>query len=149
MVETLRKLCLTSVVTVFSPGMAQLLFGSIISIAACVMQIRLHPFRDPVVQYLQSTLLLLLMVMYVTAGLFVPSDRLRENVNDESWGATIFLSNIAVFIVMSVLMLRAAFLTRRTVGRLRLTYASDNQEVRLYTICSPGHVVPFRHFPTL
>jgi hypothetical protein len=40
-----------------------------------------------------------------------------------------FIANIGVFILMIILMLRAAIATQRTVSRLRLVYMADSTEV--------------------
>ena len=75
----LRKLMLTSVVVLVSPGTTlQLYFGSIVCVGSAIFYIKIQPYRDNLCARVQAAILLQLMATYLTASLFVTRSSMVE-----------------------------------------------------------------------
>ena len=135
-VEMTRRLLLTAVVTMFLPGsMEQLWIGTMLSVSFTFLYVRIQPFDDILLMYLQTTNLVMLMFIYLTASLFVPQSQYTGPTNPETFGIGVLSINLIVAVLAFLVMLYTLFVTQRTVNSMRVYYAADRTPVRL----SPPH----------
>lgn len=70
-VDLIRKLLLTAVVLVVAPkSVLQLLFGTIVTLLACLLYLRLLPYQDAICNAVQSASLVAQVITYICAILF-------------------------------------------------------------------------------
>ena len=130
-IEMIRKLILTSVVVLVSPGSTlQLYVGSLVCAFCAILYIKLQPYRDVISARVQAAIVLQLMATYLTATLFV-SPTVTDYGNNERIGSLVLYSNTGAFVVILVGLWRGALMSSTAAGQLRLTFEVDDQLVEL------------------
>jgi hypothetical protein len=131
-VEMLRRLLLTSVVTIFLPGsMEQLWLGTMGSAAFTIFYVRLQPYSDPYLMYLQTMCMTSLLFIYLTASLFVPQSQFTGPTNPESFGDGVLYINLTVLACVCIAMTHTLCATSFSVSAMRMIYAADRTGVVL------------------
>jgi hypothetical protein len=123
-VDMLRKLLLTSVVTVVDPNtMVQLWFGLIVSIAFVVVTVLLRPYRDLLPGLVQVAALLQVAFNFCSATLFF-SDSPMASAPSQRIGVLLVLMNTSAFLILFAVVAMSMRTQQRVLSELKLVDAS-------------------------
>lgn len=125
----LIQFLLTGVVTLIQPGtQMQLWFGEVICLIALLLQVRFHPFKDPLCNAIQKGIYTQLLFTYMTSHVFYKEeyhsvddlDDLDDLNNDvhQAYGIAMFVANMLAF---ALTILGSGISARRVVGELGQT----------------------------